>query len=142
MENKSHSRQVGGDHYQKKTVQPWDVMKEWMSREAFIGFLEGNVIKYLARYKDKNGVADLKKAAHYLEKLIEVNEDVSSIGIHSNKPPYKDSFDPKRDLKYDGLRSMEGLREGLTGVSPVLRGGPCSSYHKDEYNHDTRPSDT
>jgi hypothetical protein len=40
-----------------------------MSREEFIGFLRGNVIKYVAR--EKNPVEDLKKARHYLDKLIE-----------------------------------------------------------------------
>ncbi len=64
--------QIGGDHYRSKTIQPWDVMEDWMSREAFAGFLQGNVIKYLCRYRDKNGVEDLKKARHYLDKLIEV----------------------------------------------------------------------
>ena len=64
--------QIGGDHYRSKTIQPWDVMEDWMSREAFAGFLQGNVIKYLCRYRDKNGVEDLRKARHYLDKLIEV----------------------------------------------------------------------
>lgn len=65
------SRQVGGSHYVRKTVQPWDAMESWMTAEAFEGYLSGNVIKYLARYKDKNGTEDLKKAQHYLAKLIE-----------------------------------------------------------------------
>lgn len=64
--------QVGGNHYRSKTVQPWDAMESWMSAEQFEGFLRGNVIKYLARYSDKNGVEDLRKAQHYLAKLIEV----------------------------------------------------------------------
>lgn len=64
--------QIGGDHYRSKTIQPWDVMEDWMSQEAFAGFLQGNVIKYLCRYRDKNGVEDLRKARHYLDKLIEV----------------------------------------------------------------------
>lgn len=45
-----------------------------MSRDEFIGFLRGNCIKYLARCFDKNGVTDLKKAQHYLDKLIEFLE--------------------------------------------------------------------
>ena len=65
-------KQVGGDHYVGKAVQPWDAMQAWMPREAFIGFLEGNVIKYLARWRGKGGLQDLHKAAHYLEKLREV----------------------------------------------------------------------
>ena len=66
--------QVGGSHYKDKTIQPWDAMEAWMSREGFACFLQGNVIKYLARYRDKDGVRDLKKAQHYLAKLIEVEE--------------------------------------------------------------------
>jgi hypothetical protein len=64
--------QIGGDHYASKTVQPWDAMEAWMSREAFIGYLWGNVIKYMARWKDKGGLQDLDKAAHYLAKMREV----------------------------------------------------------------------
>ena len=74
MNNDSNSRQVGGDHYVTKAVQPWDAMQAWMSHEEFAGFLRGNVIKYIARYKDKGGVADLQKARHYLDKLIELHE--------------------------------------------------------------------
>jgi hypothetical protein len=76
------SFQVGGDHYQKK-IQPWDAMAAWMTPVAFCGFLAGNVIKYLARYQDKSGVEDLKKARHYLEKLIEVEE--SHAGLSANE---------------------------------------------------------
>jgi hypothetical protein len=64
--------QVGGDHYTSKEVQPWDAMQAWMSPEAFAGYLQGNCIKYLARYRDKNGTQDLKKCQHYLAKLIEL----------------------------------------------------------------------
>lgn len=67
--------QVGGSHYISKTIQPWEAMQAWMSREAFSGFLNGNVIKYLCRYKDKNGVEDLMKARHCLDKLIEVESE-------------------------------------------------------------------
>ncbi len=70
-----NAHQIGGDHYVTKSVQPWDAMKAWMSNEEFAGFLRGNVIKYIARYKDKGGVADLEKARHYLDKLIEINKD-------------------------------------------------------------------
>ena len=36
-----------------------------------MSFLEGNIVKYLARYKEKSGIEDLRKARWYLEKLIE-----------------------------------------------------------------------
>lgn len=40
-----------------------------------MNFLEGNIIKYVSRYKTKNGIEDLKKARWYLNKLIEANEN-------------------------------------------------------------------
>lgn len=65
--------QVGGSHYQK-VIQPWDAMRAWMTPEQFAGFLRGNIIKYVARYDGKGGAEDLKKARHYLDKLIEEME--------------------------------------------------------------------
>jgi hypothetical protein len=66
------STQVGGEHYRNKAVQPWAAMESWLSKEEFGGFLRGNVIKYVARCRDKGGIEDLKKAQHYLTKLLEV----------------------------------------------------------------------
>jgi hypothetical protein len=68
----ANDMQVGGEHYQSKTIQPWDAMQAWMTPEQFKGFLWGNVIKYVARWQDKGGVEDLRKARHYMDKLIEV----------------------------------------------------------------------
>lgn len=59
--------QIGGDHYKKMPIQPWDAIIAWKC-----GYLDGNVIKYVARYRSKGGVEDLRKARHYLDKLIEV----------------------------------------------------------------------
>ena len=68
----ANDMQVGGEHYQSKSIQPWDAMEAWMTKEQFKGFLWGNVIKYIARWQDKGGVEDLRKARHYMDKLIEV----------------------------------------------------------------------
>ena len=70
----ANQQQVGGSHYLKHSIQPWDAMQDWMTPEQMSGFLRGNVIKYIARYRDKAGVEDLKKARHYLDKLIETEE--------------------------------------------------------------------
>jgi hypothetical protein len=64
--------QVGGDHYMDKAIQPWDYI---VSNN--LGFLEGNIVKYVTRWKDKNGVDDLRKAQHYLAKLIEVADETT-----------------------------------------------------------------
>ena len=65
-------QQVAGTHYQR-AIQPWDIISEWE-----LDFWEGNVLKYLLRWKHKDGVQDLKKAKHYLEYLIERNDNEST----------------------------------------------------------------
>jgi hypothetical protein len=79
-------QQVGGDHYVGKAVQPWEAMEAWMPREAFIGFLEGNVIKYMARWRGKGGLQDLHKAAHYLDKLVEVVGEIDACTTGNSAP--------------------------------------------------------
>lgn len=66
--------QIGGSHYKDKSIQPWAVMESWMGKSGFAFYLQGNVLKYISRYREKNGIEDLKKAKHYLEKLIEIEE--------------------------------------------------------------------
>ena len=61
--------QHGGTHYKDKAVQVWDYIAA-----NNLGYFEGNIVKYVSRWKDKNGVEDLKKAMHYLQKLIELTE--------------------------------------------------------------------
>jgi hypothetical protein len=63
----ANDMQVGGSHYAEKAIQPWDFI---VSNN--IGYLEGNIIKYVARWRQKGGIEDLRKAGHYLQKLIEV----------------------------------------------------------------------
>ena len=58
--------QVGGNHYQQMAYQPLSFIME-----LGLNFCEGNIIKYIARYKNKNGLQDLKKAQHYLQFLLE-----------------------------------------------------------------------
>ena len=70
----ANSLQVGGSHYRDKAIQPWDYIAS-----NNIGYLEGNIVKYVSRWTSKHGsdkakgLEDLKKAQHYLTKLIEVN---------------------------------------------------------------------
>jgi len=64
-----NAMQVGSDHYSKKAIQPWDYI---VSNN--LGYLEGNVVKYVSRWKDKGGIDDLRKAQHYIHKLIEIAE--------------------------------------------------------------------
>ena len=63
---KSFKKQVGGNHYKNYKIQP----VEFIIKNN-IGFVEGNIIKYILRFKEKGGVQDLEKAKHYIELLIE-----------------------------------------------------------------------
>ncbi len=65
--------QIGGDHYTKNKIQPI----EYILANG-LDFCSGNIVKYITRYKDKNGLEDLEKAKHYIELLIK-NYEVSKI---------------------------------------------------------------
>lgn len=67
MNQDANSRQVGGQHYKGKTIQPWDYIAV-----NDIGYLAGNAIKYLSRYKEKGGEQDIRKAIHYCQKILEI----------------------------------------------------------------------
>ena len=58
--------QVGGNYYATMAIQPIDYILQ-----NSLGYCEGNVIKYVSRWREKGGVEDLRKAKHYLEMLIE-----------------------------------------------------------------------
>ena len=53
-------------HYSNLPIEPWDFIQQ-----NKLDFFEGNVIKYICRWKNKGGVDDLRKAITYIEKIIE-----------------------------------------------------------------------
>ena len=72
----ANDTQVGGDHYKSLgQFQPWDVLRHWLTPEEYRGWMKGNAIVYLARERQKGGDQDISKAAHHLQKLIEVLKD-------------------------------------------------------------------
>jgi hypothetical protein len=62
---------INPNHYKGNGIECIEYMKERLNSEAFLGYLNGNVIKYTHRWQDKNGVEDLRKARWYLDRLIE-----------------------------------------------------------------------
>lgn len=64
----ANNKQIAGSHY-KSTMECWDYI---LAND--LGYLEGTAIKYITRWKKKNGVEDIQKAIHFLEKLIEVEK--------------------------------------------------------------------
>jgi hypothetical protein len=59
---------ISPEHYRRGDIEPWDFI-----HDQGLGYLEGNVIKYVCRWKDKNGLEDLKKCLAYVQKLIDLN---------------------------------------------------------------------
>lgn len=65
--NSSLNVQIDGSHYKSLAIQPVQYI-----HSNNIGYFEGNVIKYVTRWRDKGGIADLEKAKHYIDLLIEL----------------------------------------------------------------------
>jgi hypothetical protein len=63
--------QVGGNHYkQYGGFQPWDAWWYWK-----LNPFQAAILKYVVRYREKNGIKDLQKAKHFIDKLIELEEN-------------------------------------------------------------------
>ena len=86
----ARDRQVGGTHYAQLTIQPWDVLPEWLEGGSpYQAYLVGNILKYLARAPRKGArLDDARKAQHYLEELIR------QLGLDDEAP-----VDPKFDIR-------------------------------------------
>lgn len=69
MSTRALDTQIAGDHYKSMAIQP----VEFIHKNG-LGYIVGCSIKYLCRYKTKNGIEDLYKAKHYIELLIEMEE--------------------------------------------------------------------
>lgn len=61
------NKQVGGSHYKDLKIQPVEFL-----HANGVSYIEGAIIKYVLRYKNKNGMEDLKKAKHFLDLLMEL----------------------------------------------------------------------
>lgn len=71
MNEQPSLRQVGGDHYKKLKVQPWNVVDTWPIEQQ-IGYYRGGALKYIMRMGHKDiSIQEIGKGIHYLEKLTE-----------------------------------------------------------------------
>lgn len=77
--------QVGGSHYKDSPIQPVEY-----SHANKLGFIEGSVVKYVSRHRQKNGRQDIEKAIHFLKILLdleypnEVSQDTELSGVISS----------------------------------------------------------
>lgn len=113
----ANSTQVGGDHYKAHgtaALQHWDMVDQ-----LAIGYFQGNITKYLFRWRSKNGLQDLEKAGHYLQKYIEISGNGYYSAVHtSDLSLYKlievfklDYFQGSITQKVVWWRSVDDLRE-------------------------------
>jgi len=97
----ANSYQPAGDHYKKHKIQHWDAVRHWSTREQYIGYLLNSASKYLARYNDKDGRNGVKKAIHYLQKLLETLDQFDQedrLGV-VGRPP----------IKEEGMEIQDGI---------------------------------
>lgn len=66
------SKQVAGAHYKARKIQP----VEYIHANS-LDFFEGSVVKYITRWRQKNGITDLEKAKHFIELLIELENNAN-----------------------------------------------------------------
>ena len=86
------------EHY-SHGIEPIEVMKMNMTREQYIGFLRGNVIKYILRYDHKDGAKDIKKAIDYAQRLLTAVEEDDAIPMSElNTANNKDNVYPIREV--------------------------------------------
>lgn len=106
----ANDSQHGGIHYKKFAIEVWD----FIARNN-IPYLEGNAIKYIARWRDKGGVQDIDKAIHYLQKLKELalEQELAALG---GTPATPDSTHPK----YARLPETHGARQSVMPAGHVL----------------------
>lgn len=61
-------------HYGQGKIECIDYIEDFLSYEEYVGYLRGNIAKYLHRWRYKNGIEDLKKAEWYGNRLIKLQE--------------------------------------------------------------------
>ena len=95
--------QVGGNHYTKLgRYQPWEVLKRWLTREEFRGYMKGEAIVYLAREQSKGGRQDIEKAMHVLQGYLELTKDEQE----EKQPGQEEGKSEKQNLhKFTGIVS-------------------------------------
>lgn len=94
----ANDKQIGGNHYKKNAIQPWDYI---IANK--LGYLDGTAIKYITRWRDKGGIADIDKAIHFLEKLKET--------YYAEEEAAKIMKDNGWDAKQEPLTGPEYIRD-------------------------------
>lgn len=68
--------QIGGNHYKGKAIQPIEYI-----HANNLNYAEGAIVKYITRWRDKNGFEDLEKIKHYVDLLIEMEKKYGDLKV-------------------------------------------------------------
>lgn len=72
---------INPDYYKNKSIETIEVIRNELTSDEFRGYLKGQIFKYLARHRQKNGIEDLKKAQWYMNYLIKFEQEMEE-AIH------------------------------------------------------------
>jgi len=70
---------INPDYYKNKTIETIEVIRNELTSDEFRGYLKGQIFKYLARHRLKNGIEDLKKAQWYMNYLVEFENEMEEV---------------------------------------------------------------
>jgi hypothetical protein len=108
-----NDRQVGGTHYATSSgIQHWDLVEL-----NGLGYLEGCATKYVTRWRRKNGVQDLDKAVHFIEKLRELHDAGSRINRGFVHRTALLQFAADNNLNADELKIVELICNWATSAA-------------------------
>lgn len=102
----ANDKQVGGTHYKAGDVEHWDMVVHFK-----LDYFQGQITKYVMRWREKGGVKDLEKAQHVLEKYLEVARDEETIA----------HYGPISAMRYLRL-GLNPRRTGKAGKSKTISG--------------------
>ena len=105
MTVRADDTQVGGDHY-KTEYQHWDFV-----RDTGMGYMEGQVVKYVTRWRKKGGLQDLEKAQHFLAKI----QQEKDINLNKHLELYSTAnqlMSEERNIIYSLLLGCTSVAEG------------------------------
>jgi len=110
MSQNPNDLQVGGNHYHSGTIQHWDYVAA-----NNLDYFQGQITKYITRWKHKGGFQDLLKARHFLDKYIDLNKDM---------PPAKlGELTSPAEMKARGELHVSSY---MTGRTEVTKGKFCT----------------
>ena len=107
----ANDKQIAGSHYKQTAIQPWDYVAA-----NNLGYFEGSAIKYITRWRNKGGVADIQKAIHFLEKLIELESPLLDT-VATDPGKFTDPTAQRASMGFPGTSKVAEYARNTNGSS-------------------------